>query len=120
MEKENLKDFLIPAIDLKEGKVVRLLKGEFDKAKVYSSSPEDMAKFFEDIGFKRIHVVDLDGSLEGIPVNLEAIRSIRRAFSGTIEVGGGIRSLKSCKVLKEEGIDLFCHRHSGHKRARNL
>ncbi len=105
--KESLKAFLIPAIDLKEGKVVRLFKGDFAKTKVYSTSPEDMAKFFEDLGFRRIHVVDLDGSLEGLPVNLKAIRSIRKAFSGIVEVGGGIRSLKSCRMLREEGVDLF-------------
>ena len=102
-----IKNFLIPAIDLKEGKIVRLFKGEFEKVKVYPKSPEDMAKFFSDIGFKKLHVVDLDGSLEGIPVNLEAIRAIRKAFYGTVQVGGGIRSKKTCELLNEEGIDLF-------------
>ncbi|MFN3472246.1 MAG: HisA/HisF-related TIM barrel protein, partial [Aquificaceae bacterium] len=102
-----LKSFLIPAIDIKEGKVVRLFKGQFERMKVYPRSPEDMARFFEELGFKRLHVVDLDGSLEGVPVNLESIRAVRRVFSGIIQVGGGIRSLKSCQVLGEEGIDLF-------------
>ncbi|MFN3946550.1 MAG: 1-(5-phosphoribosyl)-5-[(5-phosphoribosylamino)methylideneamino]imidazole-4-carboxamide isomerase [Aquificaceae bacterium] len=102
-----LKNFLIPAIDLKEGKVVRLFKGQFENIKVYPKSPEDMANFFEDLGFKRLHVVDLDGSLEGVPINLESIKAIRRVFSGAIQVGGGIRSLKSCQILWEEGIDLF-------------
>ncbi len=102
-----MKSFVIPAIDLKEGKVVRLFKGDFEKAKVYSSSPEDMAKLFEELGFKRLHVVDLDGSLEGMPVNLPSIRLIRKAFSGSIEVGGGIRSMETCKVLHEEGIEFF-------------
>ncbi len=102
-----MKDFIIPAIDLKEGRVVRLFKGDFERAKVYSSSPEDMAKLFEELGFKRLHVVDLDGSLEGMPVNLPSIRLIRKAFSGSIEVGGGIRSVETCRVLHEEGIDSF-------------
>ncbi len=102
-----MKDLVIPAIDLKGGKVVRLFKGEFERAKVYSSSPEDMAKLFEEAGFRRLHVVDLDGSLEGIPVNLPSIRLIRKAFSGSIEVGGGIRSVETCRVLHEEGIDFF-------------
>ncbi len=102
-----LKNFLIPAIDLKEGKVVRLFKGQFENIKVYPKSPEDMVRFFEDLGFKRLHVVDLEGSLEGMPVNLESIKAIRRVFSGTIQVGGGIRSLKSCQILWEEGVDFF-------------
>lgn len=102
-----MRNFVIPAIDIKEGKVVRLFKGDFEKTKVYSKNPEDMARFFEDLGFKKLHVVDLDGSLEGIPVNLPTIRLIRKSFSGKIQVGGGIRSLKSCQVLTEEGIDFF-------------
>ncbi|MCX8164648.1 MAG: 1-(5-phosphoribosyl)-5-[(5-phosphoribosylamino)methylideneamino]imidazole-4-carboxamide isomerase [Aquificaceae bacterium] len=102
-----MKDFIIPAIDLKEGKVIRLFKGDFERAKVYSDSPQDMAKFFDDIGFERLHVVDLDGSLEGMPINLPSIRLIRRAFSGKVQVGGGIRSLEACRILKEEGIDFF-------------
>lgn len=102
-----IKKFLIPAIDLKDGKVVRLFKGEFERVKVYPKSPEDMARFFNDIGFERLHLVDLDGSLEGVPVNLEAIRAIRKVFSGTIEVGGGIRDKKVCELLDQEGIDLF-------------
>ncbi|MCS6957338.1 MAG: 1-(5-phosphoribosyl)-5-[(5-phosphoribosylamino)methylideneamino]imidazole-4-carboxamide isomerase [Aquificaceae bacterium] len=102
-----MRDFVIPAIDLKEGKVVRLFKGDFEKVKVYSASPEDMAKLFEEVGFRRLHVVDLDGSLKGLPANLQSIRLIRRSFSGKVQVGGGIRNLKSCQVLKEEGIDYF-------------
>ncbi len=102
-----MKDFIIPAIDLKEGKVVRLFKGDFDRLKVYPKEPEEMARFFEELGFKRLHVVDLDGSLEGVPVNLESIKKIRKSFSGIVEVGGGIRSLRSCLVLDQEGIDLF-------------
>ena len=102
-----MRDFVIPAIDLKEGKVVRLFKGDFEKVKVYPASPEDMAKLFEEVGFRRLHVVDLDGSLKGLPANLQSIRLIRRSFSGKVQVGGGIRNLKSCQVLKEEGIDYF-------------
>ncbi|MCS7278219.1 MAG: 1-(5-phosphoribosyl)-5-[(5-phosphoribosylamino)methylideneamino]imidazole-4-carboxamide isomerase [Aquificaceae bacterium] len=102
-----MRDFVIPAIDLKEGKVVRLFKGDFEKVKVYSASPEDMAKLFEEVGFRRLHVVDLDGSLKGLPANLQSIRLIRRSFSGKVQVGGGIRNLKSCQVLNEEGIDYF-------------
>lgn len=102
-----MKDFIIPAIDLKEGKVVRLYKGDFEKSKVYSEKPEDMARLFEELGFRRLHVVDLEGSVEGKPVNLESIRKIRRSFTGTIQVGGGVRSLEVCRTLEYEGIDLF-------------
>jgi 1-(5-phosphoribosyl)-5-[(5-phosphoribosylamino)methylideneamino] imidazole-4-carboxamide isomerase (EC 5.3.1.16) len=66
-----LKEFIIPAIDIKDGKVVRLYKGEFDKVKVYNENPVDMAKYFEDAGIKHIHVVDLDGALEGLPKNIK-------------------------------------------------
>ncbi len=104
---EELKSFIIPAIDIKGGKVVRLFRGEFDRLKDYGKLPEDTAKFYNDVGFKRIHVVDLDGTLEGIPKNLESIRKIRKAFFGEVQMGGGIRSLKSCQILQEEGIDLF-------------
>ncbi|RMH80389.1 MAG: 1-(5-phosphoribosyl)-5-[(5-phosphoribosylamino)methylideneamino]imidazole-4-carboxamide isomerase [Acidobacteria bacterium] len=102
-----LKDFIIPAIDIKDGKVVRLLKGDFRKDKVYSESPRDMAELFQELGFKRLHVVDLDGSLEGVPVNLQSIKTIRSVFSGKVQVGGGIRGLKTCRVLYDEGIDLL-------------
>ncbi|SHK55324.1 1-(5-phosphoribosyl)-5-[(5-phosphoribosylamino)methylideneamino]imidazole-4-carboxamide isomerase [Thermocrinis minervae] len=100
-----MKDFIIPAIDIKEGQVVRLFKGDFDKIKRYSRSPEEMAMIYADAGIRRIHVVDLDGSLEGVPVNLESIRNIRRVFNGIVQVGGGIRSLKTVDILFEEGID---------------
>lgn len=102
-----LKDFIIPAIDIKGGKVVRLLKGDFTKDKVYSESPRDMAELFQELGFRRLHVVDLDGSLEGVPVNIQSIKAIRSVFSGKIQVGGGIRDLRTCSVLYEEGIDLL-------------
>jgi phosphoribosylformimino-5-aminoimidazole carboxamide ribotide isomerase len=102
-----LKDFLIPAIDLKEGRLVRLYKGQEDQAKVYSEKPEEVARFFEGLGFSRLHVVDLDGAFGGVPRNLQAIRNIRKVFSGTIQVGGGIRSMETLKILDEEGINLF-------------
>ena len=102
-----MKDFLIPAIDLKEGRLVRLYRGQENQAKVYSEKPEEIARFFEGLGFSRLHVVDLDGAFGGVPRNLQAIRSIRKVFSGTIQVGGGIRSMETLKILDEEGINLF-------------
>ncbi|WP_448584583.1 1-(5-phosphoribosyl)-5-[(5-phosphoribosylamino)methylideneamino]imidazole-4-carboxamide isomerase [Thermocrinis sp.] len=102
-----MKNFLIPAIDLKDGKVVRLYKGEEENVKVYSHNPEDVAKRFEDFGFKRIHVVDLDGAFGSNLKNFEVIKNIRRVFSGILQVGGGLRSLQMLRNLDEEGVDLF-------------
>ncbi len=101
-----LKSFIIPAIDIKDGKVVRLLRGEFDKAKEYPYSPEELASLYNDAGIKRLHVVDLDGARGGKPANLKYISAIRKNFSGEIEVGGGVRSYDVARVLFEEGIDL--------------
>jgi len=102
-----LKDFFIPAIDLRDGKAVRLYKGEEEKVKVYSNNPEEIARLFEDFGFKRIHVVDLDGAFGNTLKNLEVIKNIRKAFSGVVQVGGGLRELQALKILDEIGIDLF-------------
>ncbi len=101
----SLKNFVIPAIDIMEGKAVRLYKGDFSKVKVYSENPTELAKKFEELGFKRIHVVDLEGAKEGKLKNLETVREIRKVFSGEIEVGGGIRDYESAKILFEEGIN---------------
>ncbi|MFN3813245.1 MAG: 1-(5-phosphoribosyl)-5-[(5-phosphoribosylamino)methylideneamino]imidazole-4-carboxamide isomerase [Aquificaceae bacterium] len=104
---EDIRSFIIPAIDRKGGKVVRLFKGEFEHLKDYGKLPEDMARFYNDVGFRRVHVVDLDGTLEGIPKNLESIRKIRKAFYGKVQMGGGIRALETCRLLYDEGIDFF-------------
>ncbi len=101
----NLKEFVIPAIDLKGGKLVRLLRGEFGKEKVYGERPKEFAARFWELGFRRLHVVDLDGAKEGRPGNLKAIREIRKAFGGLIQVGGGIRSYETARILFEEGAD---------------
>jgi len=103
----NLKAFIIPAIDIKDGKLVRLFKGDFEKSKEYGLSPEDAGRLFEELGFRRLHLVDLDGTLEGVPKNLQTIRKLRKVFSGIIQVGGGIRSIGTCRLLDEEGIDFF-------------
>ena len=101
----NLKEFIIPAIDIKEGKVVRLYRGEFEKSKVYYENPSDIAKFFGELGFKKLHVVDLDGAKEGKPVNLKHLENIRKVFPGEIEVGGGIRNYETAKTLFDTGVD---------------
>ncbi len=101
----DVRSFVIPAIDIKEGKVIRLYRGEFDRAKVYPYVPEELAKVFQDAGFKRIHVVDLDGAEGGRPKNIVHIRKVRHVFEGKIEVGGGVRSYEVARTLFDEGID---------------
>jgi len=100
-----LRKFVIPAIDIIEGKAVRLYKGDFSKIKIYSEKPEELAKDFSGLGFKRLHVVDLDGAEGGKPKNLSTILKIRKNFSGEIQVGGGIRDYETAKTLLDEGIN---------------
>ncbi len=83
---------ILPAIDLKGGKCVRLYKGERDTAKVYSELPEEMALKWQSQGARMIHVVDLDGAVAGEPRNLGAIARILQTVDVPIELGGGIRS----------------------------
>jgi len=102
----DLKSFLIPAIDIRDGKVVRLYRGDYSKTTVYAEDPIEMAKRFNDLGFKRIHLVDLDGAKDGLPVNLKTVERIRKAVSCEIEFGGGIRTREAAKELLENlGID---------------
>ena len=84
---------LIPAIDLKDGQAVRLYKGDYQQKTIYSSSPEDIALNFENMGADYLHVVDLDGAKEGITSNLETIKKIRKTISIPMELGGGIRNI---------------------------
>ena len=101
----DITEFLIPAIDIKDGKVVRLLRGDFEKVRVYSDDPLKLAGMFQEAGFRRIHVVDLDGAEGGRLRNYDLIRGIRTVFGGEIEVGGGIRSYQVAESLFTEGID---------------
>lgn len=101
----DLRSFVIPAIDIKEGKLVRLYRGEFSKLKEYDKDLIETATWFNDMGFKRLHLVDLDGAEGGKPKNLDKILAIRKVFSREIEFGGGIRSYETAKLLFEEGID---------------
>ena len=96
---------IIPAIDLKEGKCVRLEQGLMDKATVYSDDPATTAKHWESQGAELLHVVDLNGAFAGVPKNLDAIKSIRAAIKIPIEVGGGIRDLATISTLVSIGID---------------
>lgn len=96
---------IIPAIDLKEGKCVRLEQGLMDKATVYSDDPATTAKHWEAQGAELLHVVDLNGAFAGVPKNLDAIKAIRGAVRMPIEVGGGIRDLATIRSLVAIGID---------------
>lgn len=87
----------IPSIDLKGGRVVRLLQGRFDTEIVYDEAPKTVAKRFEDEGAERLHVVDLDGALGGEPKNLPGIEAILGAVRMPVEVGGGLRSLEQAQ-----------------------
>jgi len=96
---------IIPAIDLKEGKCVRLEQGLMEKATIYSEDPATTAKHWEAQGAELLHVVDLDGAFAGSPKNLEAIIAIRGAIRIPIEVGGGIRDMATVRNLVSIGID---------------
>ena len=90
---------IFPAIDLKNGKCVRLTKGDFKSEKIYNVNPIDQAKIFNNAGFKHLHIVDLDGALEGSLVNLEIVKEIVKKFNFKVEIGGGIRSEDSVAKL---------------------
>ncbi len=96
---------LYPAIDLFEGKVVRLLQGDFQKQTVYSTRPEETAAEWERQGAEWIHVVDLEGAKTGILKNQEALLKIRKRVRCKIQFGGGIRSLEEAQSILQEGID---------------
>ena len=96
---------IFPAIDIKDKKCVRLVKGEFDNKTEYEMSPVDQAGKYMDHGFKNLHIVDLDGALTGKTVNLEIIREIVKKFNFKIEIGGGIRSFDSIKQYTDVGVE---------------
>jgi len=96
---------ILPAIDLKDGKAVRLTKGLMDSAKIYSDEPWQLAKVFEDMGAKWLHLVDLNGAFAGEPKNLEQIKKIRESSDIQIELGGGIRDEDTIKRYIDLGID---------------
>ncbi len=95
---------LYPAIDLKGGKCVRLLKGDMNKATVYGENPAAQAKAFEDAGFKYLHVVDLDGAVGGELVNKPAVENILKTISIPMQFGGGIRSRETAELWLNAGI----------------
>lgn len=96
---------VIPAIDLHAGRVVRLKQGAFDAVTQYSTNPAEVARSFQDAGASRIHVVDLDGSLKGAGVNLQAIEEICQAVTIEVDLGGGIRTIADARRAFDLGVD---------------
>lgn len=96
--------FVIPAIDLLNGHVVRLHKGDYDEATVYNDDPVAEARKFKKAGFEHIHVVDLNGAKQGEFVNLTHIQNISAKLGLSVQTGGGIRSYRDAQMLLDEGI----------------
>ncbi|MEY8880655.1 1-(5-phosphoribosyl)-5-[(5-phosphoribosylamino)methylideneamino]imidazole-4-carboxamide isomerase [Donghicola sp. XS_ASV15] len=95
---------LYPAIDLKDGQAVRLLRGDMDKATVFSDSPATQAKAFEDAGCEWLHLVDLNGAFAGEPVNGAAVEAILAATNVPAQLGGGIRDMQTIATWIEKGL----------------
>jgi phosphoribosylformimino-5-aminoimidazole carboxamide ribotide isomerase len=95
---------LFPAIDLKDGRCVRLARGEMAAATVFNDDPAAQARTFQSQGFRYLHVVDLNGAFAGRPVNAEAVRAILQAVDTPVQLGGGIRDLATIERWLAEGI----------------
>ena len=96
---------IFPAIDIKDKKCVRLVKGEFDNKTEYKMSPIEQAGKYKDHGFKNLHIVDLDGALTGEAVNLNIIQEIVKKFDLKIEIGGGIRNFENIQKYIDAGVE---------------
>ena len=96
---------IFPAIDIKDKKCVRLIKGDFENKTEYENSPIDQAGKYKDHGFKNLHIVDLDGALTGKTVNLDIIKEIVNKYDLKIEIGGGVRSFDSIKQYIDAGVE---------------
>ena len=96
---------IFPAIDIKDKKCVRLIKGDFENKTEYETSPVDQAAKYKDHGFKNLHIVDLDGALTGKTVNLDIIKEIVSKYDLKIEIGGGVRNTESIKQYIDSGVE---------------
>ena len=96
---------IFPAIDIKDKKCVRLVKGDFDSKTEYDVSPVEQAGKYKDHGFKNLHIVDLDGALSGETINQDIIQNIVVKFDLKVEIGGGIRNFESIKKYNDVGVD---------------
>ncbi|MFO7568512.1 MAG: 1-(5-phosphoribosyl)-5-[(5-phosphoribosylamino)methylideneamino]imidazole-4-carboxamide isomerase [Smithellaceae bacterium] len=95
---------IIPAIDIKNGQCVRLAQGDFDRVTVYGENPAEMARHWASKGARRIHVVDLDGSVAGLPKNASLVIDIARSVSVPVQIGGGIRNMETINHYLENGV----------------
>ncbi len=96
---------IIPAIDLKDNKCVRLSKGVDESSKIFNNNPEQQAIYFQEIGCKKLHIVDLDAAFGRAEINLSSIKKIRKSISIPIQLGGGIRNKTNAKKYFDLGID---------------
>ena len=96
---------IFPAIDIKDKKCVRLIKGDFENKTEYEMSPIDQAEKYKDYGFKNLHIVDLDGALTGEPINIDIIKDIVVKFEIKIEIGGGVRNFETILKYIDAGVD---------------
>ncbi|MFQ5432872.1 MAG: 1-(5-phosphoribosyl)-5-[(5-phosphoribosylamino)methylideneamino]imidazole-4-carboxamide isomerase [Nitrospinota bacterium] len=96
---------IIPAIDIKDGRCVRLLQGDFERETVFAEDPAEQAKRWEAAGAEMIHIVDLDAAKQGRPLNADKIQEICKSVSCKVQLGGGIRTLKIAKVYFDLGIE---------------
>ena len=96
---------IFPAIDIKDGKCVRLVKGDFNQITSYENSPLDQAKIYFQNGFKNIHIVDLDGALQGKAFNSNIVKEIIKNFKLKIQIGGGIRTINDINNWVKSGVD---------------
>ena len=96
---------LYPAIDIKDGKCVRLLRGNMDEETIFNNSPENQAETFEKLGCEWIHIVDLNGALDGIPVNHNSVKKIVSKVKVPIQLGGGIRTIETIEYWLEQGLN---------------
>ncbi len=95
---------IFPAIDLKNGQCVRLFKGDMNQATIFNNNPASQAKEFEDLGFKFLHIVDLDGAIAGETANEESVKNILKSIKIPTQLGGGIRSIKTIEKWLSLGV----------------
>ena len=96
---------ILPAIDIKDKKCIRLIKGNFDNKTEYEMSPVEQAGKYKDHGFKNLHIVDLDGALTGETINIDIIEEIVGKFDLKIEIGGGVRNFESIQKYTDAGVE---------------
>lgn len=95
---------IFPAIDLRQGRCVRLVEGKIDRETVYSHDPAGMARHWEEMGAEFLHLVDLDGAFSGFPQNLSVVKEIIDSIRIPVQLGGGIRTMETVEMLLEEGV----------------